>query len=284
MSGFSADWLALREPVDHRSRNEAVRDAALELFDNRDEAHVVDLGCGSGSNLRALAPHLPKIQEWTLVDYDPKLLAAARAALTKWAAHHENEADGALRLERDGKTIFVTFREADLARDLESVLDHRIDLVTAAAFFDLVASSWIKTFCAALIARQLPLYTVLTYDGVEIWRPEHAGDAAMLAAFHAHQATDKGFGPAAGPQATQALTDAFASAGWEVQTGQSAWLLDAKDAGLIAMLAEGSAGAVRETGRVPAAEIASWLAARRKASQCCIGHEDFFAAPPRPVI
>ena len=250
----------------------------------RSQAHIVDLGCGSGSNLRALAPHLPKIQEWTLVDYDPKLLAAAREALSKWADHHESEPDGALRLERDGKTIFVTFREADLARDLDSVLDNRIDLVTAAAFFDLVAASWIKTFCDALIARQLPLYTVLTYDGVEIWRPEHPADAAMLAAFHAHQATDKGFGPAAGPQATQALTQAFDAAGWDFQTGQSAWLLDAKDSALIAMLAEGSAGAVSETGRVPAAEVASWLAARRKATHCCIGHEDFFSAPPRPTI
>ena len=244
-------------------RSEAVRDAALELFDNRDEAHIVDLGCGSGSNLRALAPHLPKIQEWKLVDYDPKLLAAARAALSEWAPHHETEPDGALRLERDGKTIFVTFEEADLSKDLDRVLDGRIDLVTAAAFFDLVAAGWIGAFCDALIARALPLYTVLTYDGVEIWRPEHPADAAVLAAFHAHQATDKGFGPAAGPDATRALTDAFDAAGWEIQKGQSAWLLGAKDQALIAMLAEGSANAVRETGRVPAADVASWLADRK---------------------
>ena len=143
----------------------------------------------------------------------------------------------------------------------------------------LPVAPWIKTFCAALIARNLPLYTVLTYDGVEIWRPEHKADAAMLAAFHAHQASDKGFGPAAGPNAVAALSEAFGAAEWEIQVGQSAWMLDKKDSALVAMLAEGSAGAVAETRKVPAADIASWLASRRKASACVIGHEDFFARP-----
>lgn len=279
MSGFSAEWLALREPVDHRSRNEAVRDAAAEMFDARQEASIVDLGCGSGSNLRALAPHLPRVQSWRLVDHDPALLAAARAALTAWADAAEDEPDGALRLEKDGRTIFVDFEEADLARDLDKVLSGEIHLVTAAAFFDLVAADWIDTFCAALVERNLPLYTVLTYDGVEVWRPPHPADEAMLAAFHAHQATDKGFGPAAGPAAIEALTNAFDRAGWDHTTGQSAWLLGPADAALIAMLAEGSAGAVRETGRVKTADIDSWLASRRAASACAIGHLDFFARP-----
>ena len=85
MSGFSAQWLSLREPVDHRSRNDVVRDAATGLFDGRGDASIVDLGCGAGSNLRALAPHLPRIQSWRLVDHDPALLTVARAALSAWA-------------------------------------------------------------------------------------------------------------------------------------------------------------------------------------------------------
>ena len=38
----------------------------------------------------------------------------------------------------------------------------------------------------------------------------------MLEAFHAHQAGDKGFGPAAGPGATAALQAAFEGAGYGV--------------------------------------------------------------------
>ena len=130
-----------------------------------------------------------------------------------------------------------------------------------------------------MIARSLPLYTVLTYDGVEIWRPHNDSDEAMLAAFHAHQATDKGFGPAAGPQAIEALSRGFGAAEWEIQIGQSAWMLDSKDAALIAMLAQGSADAVRETGRIAPREIEEWLASRQRADVCVIGHADFLARP-----
>ncbi len=279
MSGFSAQWLALREPADCRARNGGVRAAALALFAGRGAASLVDLGCGSGSNLRALAEFLPARQTWRLVDHDKALLEAARAALTAWAESAHSDAGGALHLVKGGKSITAHFVCADLADALEGVLAGDIDLVTAAAFFDLVAAPWIKTFCAALAARQLPLYTVLTYDGIEQWSPPHPADAAMLAAFHAHQAGDKGFGPAAGPQALSILSQAFRDAGWMVTTGQSPWRLGADDAKLIAMLAEGSAGAVRETGKVAPGDIASWLAARRGAGAAVIGHEDFFARP-----
>jgi hypothetical protein len=42
---------------------------------------------------------------------------------------------------------------------------------------------------------------------------------------------------------------------------------------------EGAAGAVSETGLVPPADVAAWLAARRVAQGCEIGHMDIFAAP-----
>ncbi len=281
MSGFSAPWLALREPVDHRSLNEAVREAALEGFDGHDIARILDLGCGSGSNLRAMAAFLPRIQEWRLVDHDAALLAAAASALQAWADAHEFEADGALRLEKHGKTLFATFELVDISAGVAPLLRTPVDLVTAAAFFDLVSPAWIEAFALALIEREIPLYATLTYDGVEVWRPQHAADAPMLEAFRAHQASDKGFGAAAGPDAIDCLTTAFRAAEWEVQLGQSAWILGAADAALIDRLALGSAEAVRETGRVGEAEIADWLASRRRADACVIGHTDFMARPMR---
>ncbi len=280
MTGFSAEWLALREPADHRARNPVVRDAALAHLAAKPAPRLVDLGCGSGSNLRALAPYLPDGQVWRLVDADPLLLQAAGEALTAWADHAEPMEGGALMLWLAGKRIEVHFEPADLARDLEAVLDRPADLVTAAAFFDLVAPDWLARFCDALLRRRLPLFTVLTYDGVERWTPPHGADAQVLAAFHAHQTTDKGFGQSAGPGAFALLADAFRNAGWRVAVGESQWVLGAADeAPLIAALAEGAAGAVAETGLVAPASLASWLEARRTAQGCEIGHKDLFAAP-----
>lgn len=275
---FSAEWLALREPVDHRSTSAKLRAEVVQAFAQADPLRIVDMGCGSGSNLRGLAPSLPQNQHWTLVDWDAALLAHAREALAQWA--ESSSADGqTLVLEKAGKHLRVNFLQADLARHVEHALDIGVDLVTAAAFFDLVSKDWIEAFAKAMAARKLPLYTVLTYDGFERWSPAHLADSAMNAAFHAHQRSDKGFGPAAGPAAAGALARAFAQQGYGVQRESSPWNITPGDGDLLADLARGAANAVRETGLVDSAQIDSWLAARVSAQACVIGHEDVFARP-----
>jgi hypothetical protein len=275
---FSPEWLALREPADHAARSRAMLDAVARHFADRAAISLVDFGCGAGSNLRGTYAALPDRQTWRLVDYDPTLLAAARRRLADWA--DEARMDGkALELTKARKSLRVSFVEADLTRDLDRVLDAGADLVTAAALFDLVSEAWIAGFVAALKARNLPLYTVLTYDGTERWEPPHPSDAAMLAAFHAHQGTDKGFGPAAGPRATEAMARAFAAAGYRVQRADSPWRLGPDFAALARELTRGFAGAVRETGTVPPTEVDAWLDARLAGVTCHVGHEDLFVAP-----
>ena len=276
--GFSAEWLALREPADHAARNPGLAAAASAAIGERRVQRVVDLGCGAGSNLRGFAPKLGPRQHWTLVDYDPRLLAAARAALTRWADRATQE-DDALLLEKGGRRIEVDFRQADLAADPASPLGGEVDLVTAAALFDLVSQDWLMRFADALAARRLPLYTVLIYDGIERWAPPHPADAAALAAFHAHQAGDKGFGPALGPKAAPAFEAALTRRGYRVRRAQSPWRLGPAQAALIEALADGAAGALAETGRMAAADIEDWRLARRLASACEIGHEDLLATP-----
>ncbi len=72
------DWLAVREPADH-----AARDAGLVAPLARalpPHVRAVDLGCGTGSNLRALGPHLGPAQDWVLVDHDPPCSPPRRSA------------------------------------------------------------------------------------------------------------------------------------------------------------------------------------------------------------
>jgi hypothetical protein len=276
VTGFSTQWLALREGADFVARDAAVRDAALRIFAHRDEMTVVDLACGAGSNPRALAPFFGPRQSWRLVDHDAGLLASARAALTAWADAVEGEEP--LALHKNGRRLTFVFQRLDLNADLAGALEGA-DLVTAAAFFDLVSPDWIERFCAELARRRLPLYALLTYDGRESWTPPHAADAAMLDAFHRHQARDKGFGAAAGPRSSAMLRETLERHGFEVHVGASPWRLGPGDAELIAALSEGAAEAVAQTGLVDAAVIADWRAARRAARGCQIGHVDIFASP-----
>jgi SAM-dependent methyltransferase len=277
MSGFSADWLALREPADHAARSPHVLAAVVNAFTGAGHMSIVDLGCGTGSNLRGTALALPALhQSWTLVDHDPALLEAARAALLAWA-DEGNERGEELHLRKGDREILVDTRVADLASDLDRVLDWQPDLITAAALFDLVSADWIARFAASCARRRLSFYTVLTYDGREIWEPAHPLDAAVNAAFHADQTRDKGFGPAAGPGAARALREAFAAQGYRLTTGDSPWRLAPDQADLIAELADGIAAAARATGQVTADQAAQWRKAHDRTASVLIGHEDVFA-------
>jgi hypothetical protein len=280
MTGFSAEWLALREPADHRARDQALQNnicKQLALVANTEQRAIrlIDLGCGSGSNLRALAPRLPAHQHWTLVDYDPLLLAAARAALLAWADQVISN-DAKLTIRKADRTIEIEFSQVDLAQDIERVLAWPADLITAAAFFDLVAEPWLIRFCQAL---RVTLYTVLTYDGAEQWLPAHTADAAILSAFHAHQKTNKGFGVAAGPDAAAIMQRELAARGFQVTLAPSPWKIDQSETAFIRALAIGSAAAVKETGLLDTQEVEQWLAARVTAQHCTVGHWDILATP-----
>ena len=256
MSGFNAKWLDLREPADHRSRCEDLIRILSKEFGRRSRISVVDLGCGTGSNLRATAPWLGQDQHWILVDYDPALLDAAEDRLSRWAERAERK-KSELILHKEGKRITVQFRRADLARELDRVFIAKPDIVTASALFDLVSGDFISEIAAEVVRCRAAFYTVLTYNGKQRWTPKHEADAAMASAFRAHQTRDKGFGEAAGPIAPALLSAAFDAAGYSVSEGDSAWRLEAGDEDLISELVPGFADAAQETALVSTERIAA---------------------------
>ena len=149
--------------------------------------------------------------------------------------------------------------------------------MTASAFFDLCSTDFIERFTAAVTKRRAVFYTVLTYNGAQQWSPAHGADAAMAAAFHAHQMTDKGFGASAGPTAPAALRRAFERLGYGVAESDSPWRLTPADQSLIDALVPGFAEAASETGKVGAGVIADWLSVRRNGA--VVGHTDTLAMP-----
>jgi hypothetical protein len=263
MSGFAAQWLALREPHDARARNGAVRDAALAAVAGLDPVAIVDLACGTGSTLRALAPLVPARQTWRLADNDLSLLARA--------------ADSA-RPERAQATAVPI----DLARDLEAALDGAVDLVTTTALLDLVSPEWLERLVVECAARRLPLYAALSYDGRIVFDPVDRADAAIAAAVNAHQRGDKGFGPALGPAAAAAAVARLTAVGYGVTHDSADWVIGPTDRAMQNALLDGWASAAREIGAPLLDEIVAWLTRRRDLvaagrSTIRVGHIDFFA-------
>jgi hypothetical protein len=274
---FSPEWLTLREPVDHRSRDRALLQKLGSHLGKQNTITIYDLGTGLGSNLRAISPFLPAKQKWVLVDYDPVLLSAASEAIAQWADFARGTQNG-IEAVKDGRELQIELKRHDLAANPAPWGEAKPDLVTAAALFDLVSVEWIGRFVAALASRKTAFYTALTHDSITAWKPPHPADAAMQHAFESHFGTDKGFGPSAGAEAAALMAKAFADSGYDVSTAKSPWVLDSKDKALIVELANGWASAVRETNFVPEATISEWLKARTAdGTSCTVGHEDLLA-------
>ena len=265
MSGFSAEWLALRENYDLRARNPIVLEAVATRFKSHDAVRVVDLACGAGSTVRALSSHLPTRQHWDLVDSDQRLLTLACS----------------------GKSIGDVKLNAvplDLSGNFEVVLDSTKQLITISALLDLVSETWLDRFARDIAARALPVYAALTYDGSINLSPADPLDATIASAVNAHQHTDKGFGPALGPSAAAAAVSMFETLGYSVVHGRSDWLIGTADQEIQLELLAGWASAAREIEALPHCDIDDWLARRKdqvgaRVSTMRVGHVDFFATP-----
>lgn len=265
MSGFSAEWLTLREPYDLNSRNPTVIDAVAAALEPLSSVRIVDLASGTGSTIRALSPFLPARQSWKLIDNDLGLLA--RAAATPRA-----------------KQVAATTIPLDLNRDLEAALDGPIDLVATSALLDLVSESWLDRLVVEIAARSMLFYAALSYDGRTKLSPPDPLDAAIAAAVNIHQRTDKGFGPALGPAAAAFAINRFEALGYSVVHGTSDWVMGLDDFDIQTEVLEGWASAAHEVGALSFADTTAWLTRRRGAvaaglSLLSVGHVDFFAMP-----
>jgi SAM-dependent methyltransferase len=284
---FDADWLRLREPVDRRARADTLARMLRRALGGRETLHVVDLGGGTGSNLRHLAPQLGGRQQWTLLDADPSLLAAAPGALIGWAqdAGHAAEQTGdGIHIDGGGFTCAVSLRQADLRADPLPV--HRVDLVSGAALLDLVSRDWLRDLVAGCQARAAAALFALSYDGRIDWSPSDALDAPVRDWVNRHQRGDKGFGPALGPEAAATAAALFRAAGYEAETAASDWRLDPSHAALQQHLHAGWATAATAIAPERAADINDWLARRMdllaaRTSEVTVGHTDVLALPGR---
>jgi SAM-dependent methyltransferase len=265
VSGFSAAWLTLRERYDLAARNRAVLDAVAGAFAEQASISVVDLACGTGSTLRAIAGHLSPRQNWRLVDNDLGLLARA----------------GTLTPPPD---VNVVTKPIDLVSDLELAIEGPLDLVTMSALLDLVSLEWLDRFVIETAARRLPVYAALTYDGRAVLEPSEGLDPEVLARFHARQRADKGFGPALGPTAAARAVERFEHFGYAVMQGRSDWVLRPADLEIQEALFAGWVELGALSTALSSDRISAWLSQRRShlaegRSNVRVGHLDIFARP-----
>ncbi|MEV0975246.1 methyltransferase domain-containing protein [Streptomyces sp. NPDC049915] len=244
---YAPEWLRLREPADAAARAADLLDPLRIRLANRPGRSgglvVHDLGCGTGSMGRWLAPRLDGAQHWVLHDRDPYLLHFAAA--------------GAPRAAADGSRVTVETRRGDVARLTPDALAGA-GLVTASALLDVLTRDEIDALAAACAGAGCPALLTLTVAGRVELAPEDPLDAEITAAFNDHQRRTG----LLGPDAVTAACEAFAAHGATVRVRPSAWHLGSADPELTAQWLRGWVGAAVEQRPELAERAGTYLAAR----------------------
>jgi SAM-dependent methyltransferase len=280
VSAFDATWLTLREPYDHAARSAKLADRFAAAVGAAQR--LIDLGCGTGSNLRYLAPRIRGPQHWLCVDHDPALLNAARRALLDWGTRQSwrSRGDGDdVTLVRPGGEIAVGFALGDLARGALPDRDLSAGL-SASALLDLTSAAWLDHL--ANWCRGRPVLIALSFDGRLGFEPVAPEDRTIRERFVAQQRTDKGFGPALGRGAAPYLADRLVACGHEVALETADWRLGPEDRPLLGATLEGIVRAAREMAHDSSLERwATWRRQQLAADdlRLTIGHLDLLALP-----
>jgi SAM-dependent methyltransferase len=279
---FAPDWLRLREPFDRTARSVTLARRLADRLPKR--PRLVDLGAGTGSLFRFLAPIIGRGQDWILIDADAGLLDESFGRTAAWARRQGFAAtspDDTLRVSTPHGLWRMQAVQRDLMSAATSGQPFEADAVLCSALLDLVSSAWLGRLFDTL---RVPFFASLTVDGRDAWQPHHPNDALMRAAFRRDQRRDKGFGPALGTAAPAVALNALAARGFATSSAPTDWHVPRSALRMQRALIQGIADVARSARPSRDAAIADWQEARlrqalRARLAIRIGHRDILAMP-----
>jgi SAM-dependent methyltransferase len=245
--GVSASWLALREPADAAARSSDLVERIGRNLPARRQLVIHDLGCGTGSMGRWLAPQLAGAQHWIMHDRDADLLARAEAA-----APHQSA---------DGLAVTVETRQRDITRLDPSDLAGA-GLITASALLDMFSADELDRFAAVCVSAACPVLVTISVIGEVELSPAEPLDGVVAGAFNAHQRRMVDGRRLLGPDASAAVVAAFTRRDADVVVRHSPWRLGADQAVLAAEWFNGWVGAACEQQPELSAELATYAQRR----------------------
>lgn len=266
-----SDWLALREPADARARATDLVDAVRSALGTGGRTRIIDLGCGTGSMARWLAPQLTGPQDWVLYDRDAELLDLVNA-------HPPGQSV-------DGAPATVETRLRDITRLAREDLVGA-SLITASALLDMMTADELHRLVVSCARVGCPVLITLSVTGRVDLTPADPLDQRIADAFNAHQRRTTGAGRLLGPDAAGAARGAFTRQGLDVVVRPSPWRLGPDQRALTAAWFTGWLGAACE--QQPNLRPLAPSYARRRLAQAASGrlgvtvhHEDLTALPTR---
>ncbi len=266
MLEVSVDWLALREAEDARARS-AVLAAAVSGLLADGPLVVHDLGSGTGSMMRWLAPRLPSPQTWVLHDWNASLTARAT--------------DGRPPRDRSGRPVAIRSRIGELDQ-LDASALRGASLVTASALLDVLTAAEAHAIVDACLAAGAPVLLALSVTGDVALTPWDPVDIRFARAFNAHQRREVAGRRLLGRFGATLVGGLFREAGWQVRTALTTWQLHRREPLLLAEWFDGWTDAAAEQDPRLLRETAGyrelrWAQQARGELRACVYHLDLLA-------
>lgn len=286
-SPFNAEWLALRERFDARARSRALAHDFAGMLPDR--VTLLELGAGTFSLFRWLAPIVARPQHWICVDNDADLLQRGLELTAAWGRRLgytvETSEDGArLALHTPNGVWTIKPAQYDLEElDLSALVPDRVSGVMCSALLDLLSDDWLSELVYSL--EGVPFYAAMTVTG-GIWHNlQDRDDALVLKGFHRNQIGNDTQRDALGPHAMSAVARMAAFLGLNHAWHRSDWTIGPRDRAMLRHVLAFHAGGARNALPQHRARIDTWEARRNRhvdAGRLAmrVAHRDFLISSP----
>ncbi|HET8997429.1 MAG TPA: class I SAM-dependent methyltransferase [Acetobacteraceae bacterium] len=262
---FDAEWLALREPFDARARNRNLAHRFAASLPER--VTLLELGAGTGSLFRWLAPIIARPQQWLCFDEDENHLQRGVRLTASWGRRlgytvEPGEDETSLTLH----TPHGPWSMQGVGCDLEDPpvflpLDD-VDAVVCSALLDLFSEQWLTELVFSL--GRVPFYAAMTVTGGG-WSNHHDPDDALVReGFRRNQTGNGPRSDGLGPEAAFAAEWLARQVGLHYEWRRSDWTIGPRDRAMLRRVLAFHAGGARNALPQHRARIDAWEARRNR--------------------
>lgn len=227
---FQIDWLNDRFAFDNEARNQDIEKLMLSNFSPIEQITIVDIGSGTAANCLYFVEKLFRPQHWILVEQDQALCNAARIRIERFLNDYNffySYQDGVFRIKVWEHRVKIEIINASFY-DLEELTDlTKVDLLMAAAVFDVLTVKQLDSVLAPVFKNRIPMFTTMNYQSMR-FSTESEADHFFVNAYESHMQRKQEQGRALGNLCQEVLLDVFKKNNYQIEPGKSTWHLETK--------------------------------------------------------
>ena len=243
---------------------------------------LLELGAGSGSLFRWLAPIVGRTQHWLWLDNDDALLERGIHLTAHWAqrlgyAVQRSEEGTELTLQTPRGTWSIEARGYDL-NDPPSMLPlDEADAVTCSAVLDLFSEDWLDELLHAIVQR--PFYAAINVIGRDRIRPHRLEDELIWRGYILDQVGNARLLDPLGPDVPNVAREVCKELGLQYVSTRSDWIIRRQHHAMLRYMIGFVTNAARQALPQYRRRVDRWERRRRQeiaAGRCTlrIGHVD----------